>query len=73
MSKKLLSITVKGIEKTWSFSFYFDPQYINEWRADGLDVVEIENVIPIWAQRLGLTKIWCRLQDIFNFKNPWRA
>lgn len=34
MSKQLLSITVKGSEKTWSFDFYGDPKHIDEWEAD---------------------------------------
>jgi len=66
--KKLLSVEVRGANKTWSFSFYGDPKYINEWRDDGLEVNEIVNTIPMWAIDFGLVKPWIFFQDIFNFK-----
>jgi hypothetical protein len=69
---KLLSITVKGDTKRWSFAFYGDPKYLEEWRADGLDVNEIYNVVPIWVTDLGLVRVGCFLQDIWNLKNPFR-
>lgn len=68
MSKKLLSITVKGKHKRWCFNFYADPKYIQEWRDDDLEIDEICNTIPLWVVDAGLTKIWVRLQDWFNFK-----
>ncbi len=72
MSKKLLSVTVKGNDKTWSFNFYEDTKYIDEWRKDGLVIDEILNVIPVWVVNMGLTRPWCFMQDIFNFKNPFK-
>ena len=72
MTNKVLSITVKGKNKTWGFNFYGDPKYLADWRADGLQVDEVVGSIPVWAVELGLTKLWFRLQDIFNFRNPWR-
>lgn len=65
--KKLLSVEVKGQEKSWSFEFYGDPKYLDEWRQDGLEINEIVNTIPLWAIDLGLTKIWIFFQDLFNF------
>lgn len=67
INNKLLSITVRGRSHIWSFNFYGNPKYLEEWRADGLEVDEIVNTIPTWAP----PKLWCFLQDIFNFKNPW--
>jgi len=72
VSKKLLSIEVKGKEKTWTFNFYGDPRHIEEWRTDGLEVNEIKNSIPEWVVSIGMLKPWCFFQDIFNFKNPFR-
>ena len=72
MSKKLLSIAVKGKKSVWGFDFYGDPKHIKEWRDDGLDVVEIENIVPQWAVDFNLVKEWCFLQDLFNHKNPFR-
>lgn len=72
MPNKLLVIELKGKQHRWSFEFYGDPKYIPEWEKDGLTVYEIENVIPMWVVDLGLIRIWVILQDLFNFKNPWR-
>ena len=66
--KKLMSVEVTGASKTWSFLFYGDPKYLEEWRNDGLEVDEIINTIPEWVMDLGLTRPWIFLQDIFNFK-----
>ncbi len=71
MSKKLLIIAVRGNQKTWGFNFYGDPKYIQEWRDDGLEIGEVQNVIPGWIVNIGLTRAWCFFQDVFNFKNPW--
>ncbi len=73
MSKKLLHITVRGKGKTWGFEFYGDPRYLDEWRADGLDIVEVVNTVPMWVVDLGLTRAWCFAQDVFSFRNPWRS
>lgn len=72
MAKKLLMLNVRGQRFMWGFEVYADPQYIIEWHADGLDIVVVENVIPGWVANLGLARAWCFLQDLWNFKNPWR-
>jgi hypothetical protein len=67
--KTLLSIEVKGKSgKNYSFNFYGDPKYLDEWREDGLEIDEVINTIPEWIVMLGLTKGWIFFQDIFNFK-----
>ncbi len=70
--KKLYSIKVKGREKTWSFLCELDPQYLSEWREDGLEIDEIVNVVPVWVVDWGLTRVWCVFQDLFYLKNPFR-
>jgi hypothetical protein len=70
--KKLIAIEVKGIRKRWSFSFYADPKHVDDWRIDGLNVTLIENTIPIWVVDYKLIRPWCFMQDILNFKNPFR-
>jgi len=64
---KLLAVEIKGKEKNWSFNFYGDPKYLDEWREDGLEVVEICNTIPLWVHSMGLTAVWIFVQDLFNF------
>lgn len=73
MSQRLLSITVRGRERTYSFTFTGDPAHLEEWRADGLDVCEVVNIIPAWVADAGLAQPWCAVQDFLNFKwLPWR-
>ena len=38
---KLYSITVRGINKTWAFDIPAEPEWVEAWRADGLEVNEI--------------------------------
>ena len=70
--RTLMSVEVRGKSKTWCFNFYGDTRHLDEWRLDGLEVHVVENSIPAWVVGIGMTKPWCFLQDIFNFKNPWR-
>lgn len=69
---KLLMLSVRGKSKNWSFSFYGDPQFLEEWRADGLEIFEVSNVVPAWIAECGLTRPWCFVQDIFNLRNPFQ-
>ena len=72
MAEILLTVTVRGKRKTWCFDFYGDPKYLDEWRADGLEVSEVVNTIPAWWVEWGLpVRLWCFCQDVFHFKNPW--
>lgn len=66
--KKLLSIEVKGKTKEWSFSFYGNPKYLDEWRKDGLEINEVINSVPELINDIGLTRLWIFLQDLFNFR-----
>lgn len=73
MAKKLYGLEVRGRHHTWSFHVYVDPKYIQEWRDDGLEIDEIGNTIPERVVDLGLTRIWCFVQDVFHFKNPFQS
>lgn len=68
MPNKLHSITVKGNNHTWGFEAYVDPKYLDEWRADGLEIYEIENTVPMWVPTWIPIRLWCFLQDAWNFK-----
>lgn len=72
MSDKLMFVEVRGKEKTWCFSFYGDPKYLPEWRDDGLEVRLVEYSVPMSLPRFVPVQLWCFLQDVFNFRNPWR-
>lgn len=70
MSKKLLTLSVQGATKTYSLTVIADPQYLDEWQQDGLEIYELVNTIPVWVADLGLVRPYCFVQDILNFKNP---
>lgn len=68
--KRKMSITVRGKGHTWSFEFDGDPKYLEEWRADGLEVDELIYSIPEWLP-VPLFRVWCFLQDCFYLRNPF--
>ncbi|AZQ10150.1 hypothetical protein [Shewanella khirikhana] len=68
MAKKVLcNITIKGHEKTWGFHTYVDPKYLDEWRADGIQIETIVCMVPVSVQRAGFTKLWCVGLDVVSF------
>lgn len=69
--KRLMSIEVRGRERTWGFLFEGDPAHLADWRADGLEVHEVCNVVPEWIARLGLTRPWCWAQDAWQWVRLW--
>lgn len=69
---KRMAIEVSGSERRWLFTFDGDPKHLDEWRADGLEIIVIENTVPAWVATIGLAGPWCFLQDIFNFRNPFK-
>jgi hypothetical protein len=71
--KREMAVTVRGKQHEWSFHFDGDPKYLQEWRDDGIEVYEIYNSIPMWVADAELTRIWCFVQDCFNFRNPFKT
>ena len=64
MAKKILEVQVCGKNCKWGFQFTGDTKYLPEWRADGLEINEIVNIIPEWVVDVGLTRLWCLVQDV---------
>ncbi|GIW32420.1 MAG: hypothetical protein KatS3mg071_2594 [Meiothermus sp.] len=60
---RLYQLEVRGQHKTWGWYRWGTPEHAADWRADGLEVTEVLNVIPTWVVRLGLTRLWVRLED----------
>jgi len=71
--KKKCCVTVQGNNHLWSFDVVLDTKYLEEYRADGLEVYVIENSFPTWVADIGMVRVWCFFQDIINFKNPFRS
>lgn len=69
--KQMMSITVKGREKTWAFNFKADKKHLADWEADGLEVYEVLNSIPEWALKMGLGQVWMKVQDAWRFLRLW--
>lgn len=70
--KQNIEVTVRGKSGAeYGFIFKGDTKYLDEWRADGLEVHEVYNVIPLWVQQAGLTRVWCRVQDLWRFLRLW--
>jgi len=70
--KQLFEIQVRGKSgRTFGFNFTGDEKYLDEWLAEGFDIVPILNSIPLWAQQMGLTRIWCRVQDTWQSLRLW--
>jgi hypothetical protein len=59
-------VMVDGKRESYVFRFKGDPASLEEWRADGLKVYVLERSIPAWVVDLGLTSLWCRLQDVWK-------
>lgn len=68
MGEKLAIIEING----WIFETYIDPKHLAEWQADGVRIFLVENTVPMWVASRGLMRPWLFLQDVFNFRNPWR-
>lgn len=65
-------ITVRGKSgATFGFPFEGDPQYLDEWRAEGFEIEEVLNTIPVWVVDLGIARIWCRAQDAWKWLRLW--
>jgi hypothetical protein len=73
MAKKLMFVEVRGDRSQWMFEFYGNPRFLPDWRSDGLTVEVIENTVPAWLPAWFPVRLWCGLQDVFNFRNPFGA
>lgn len=71
MVKKLMSIEVRGKASQWGVNFHADASQVDAMRADGLDVMEVMNVIPGWVMEAGLARVWMFFEDVWNFRWPF--
>lgn len=72
MSEILHSVTVRGNGHTWLIDTYITREIAQVWRDDGVEIHEVINRIPKWYVDMGgSVRLWCFVQDVFHFKNPW--
>jgi hypothetical protein len=65
-------VEVRGKERTWCINTDISAETAQAWRDDGLTVNKLENTIPAWLPAFVPVGLWCFVQDVFNFRNPWR-
>jgi hypothetical protein len=65
-------VTVRGKSSEWCIQSHLSAEAIADMRADGLDIIVPQNMIPMWVAESGLVRPWCFLQDLWNLKNPFR-
>ena len=70
--RKRYSLIIQGHQRRWGFEVLADPEHLNDWLEDGIEIEEIVNTYPQWVVVLGLQRPWRFAQDVFQFKNPWR-
>lgn len=65
-------VEVRGKQGEWGIRADLPREAIEDMRNDGVHVIIPENSIPLWVVEAGLVRPWCFLQDLWNFKNPFR-
>ena len=62
--KQLMTLVVRGKTTEYEFTVEGYSEHLEEWRAEGLDINPLVNVIPQLAVELGLLGVWCFFQDL---------
>lgn len=65
------TVDIRGQRSEWGVPTNLSEDAIEAMRADGLNIIIHENIIPAWVVDAGLTRPWCFFQDLWNFKNPF--
>jgi hypothetical protein len=65
--KRPHSLIVRGAEHVWSARIYLEPDHAEQWQDDGVEVYELVCIIPAWAQRLGLSRVFCAAQQTWQW------
>lgn len=65
-------LSIRGKQSEWGLTVPMKQGQIDAMRADGIEIGILANTVPFWIAECGLTRPWCFVQDIWNFKNPWR-
>lgn len=64
-------IHVRGKRHEWGITI--PERMVDDLRDDGFEVMEVVNTVPMWVVDLGLTRVWCWCQDVWNLPSTgWR-
>jgi len=69
---KLVSVEIRGNRSTWGVNWHASQEQIDAMRQDGIEVYELENIVPAWVVDAGLMRPFVFLQDLWNLKNPFK-
>lgn len=64
---------LRGKKSEWGAVFDASPEMIADLKEAGHEIGFLENSMPAWVCDIGLARVWCFFQDIWNFKNPFRS
>ena len=59
------AVEIKGRDYVWHV--YVQEAAVEDMRADGIEVMEVYNTIPVWVVDWGLLGVWCAAQDAWNW------
>lgn len=69
--KRPMLISIRGKSHEWSFPLVGDAADLAEWRADGLEVIELDAAIPEWAAACGLARPIAAMQAAWQWLRVW--
>ena len=65
-------LKMSGRTSTFSVRAEMSWEQIKAMNDDDIEIGILENTAPEWVVDFGLLSVWCFIQDIWSFKNPWR-
>lgn len=72
-AKQTALVDVRGKQHEWGLNVPMSQDQIDAMREDGIEVNILVHTVPVWAAEVGLLPLWCAVQDIWNFRNPFRS
>jgi hypothetical protein len=62
-------IVIRGRQHEWAIPI--PDRIAADLAEDGFEVFEVVNTVPAWAADVGLTRVWCFAQDVWNLPGRW--
>ncbi len=68
-----VALEIRGKTTEWAITVDLSSEQIDAMRADGIEIGVVVNSVPGWIFDAGLVTPWMFVQDLWNFKNPFRG